>query len=178
MWRTVFRCTFKLKHHTPVAHYYGGSVNGMADSLHGKHLLVDAIGALYNTCRRALASPEDSIERATARSALARRARGWGCSVAPTTWLGSAEHLATAVEMEELMEAKGARPEVFDFFYSVYGMDDGSGQGSQTRVRHDWQHSPAGESGITVLRESKIIPGLRMWMIVAMVGLVCSDQLS
>ena len=31
---------------------------------------------------------------------------------------------------------------------------------------------------LTVLRESKIIPGLRMWMIVAMVGLVCSDQLS
>ena len=30
----------------------------------------------------------------------------------------------------------------------------------------------------TVLRESKIIPGLRTRMIVAMVGLVCSDQLS
>ena len=90
--------------------------NGIADSLHGRHLLVDAVGALYNTCRRALASPEDSIERATARSALARRARGWGCSVAPTSWLGSAEHLATAVEMEKAMEAKGAKPEALDFF--------------------------------------------------------------
>ena len=30
----------------------------------------------------------------------------------------------------------------------------------------------------TVLRESKLIPGLRTRMIVAMVGLVCSDQLS
>ena len=30
----------------------------------------------------------------------------------------------------------------------------------------------------TVLRESIIIPGLRARMIVAMVGLVCSDQLS
>ena len=29
----------------------------------------------------------------------------------------------------------------------------------------------------TVLRESKIIPGLRTRMVVAMVGLVCSDQL-
>ena len=76
LWRTVFRCTFKLKHHVPVAQFYGGTVNGVADSLHGRHLLVDAVGALYSTCRRALASPEDSIERATARSALARRARG------------------------------------------------------------------------------------------------------
>ena len=31
---------------------------------------------VQHTCRRALASPEDSIERATAQSALARRARG------------------------------------------------------------------------------------------------------
>ena len=96
-------CTF-----SPI---YGGAVNGVADSLHGRHLLVDAVGALYSTCRRALASPEDSIERATARSALARRARGWGCSVAPTSWLGSAEHLATAVEMEKAMEAKGGQME-------------------------------------------------------------------
>ena len=55
----VFRCTFKLQHHVPVAHLYGGAVNGVADSLHGRHLLVDAVGALYSTCRRALASPED-----------------------------------------------------------------------------------------------------------------------
>ena len=36
----------------------------------------------------------------------------------------------------------------------------------------------AGLSEFTALRESIIIPGLRPRMIVAMVGLVCSDQLS
>ena len=116
LWRTAFRCVFKLKHSTPVAHFYGGTATGVADSLHGKHVIVDAVGSLFNTCRRALAAPEDSRERAVARSALARRARGWGCSTAPTSWLGSDEHLAAAVVMEKSMEAKGAKPEAFDFF--------------------------------------------------------------
>ena len=81
LWRMVFRCTFKLQHHVPVAHLYGGAVNGVADSLHGRHLLVDAVGALYSTCRRALASPEDSIERATARSGEEGQRLGLlGCS--------------------------------------------------------------------------------------------------
>ena len=93
LWRTTFRCVFKLKHSTPVAHFYGGTATGVADSLHGRHVIVDAVGSLFNTCRRALAAPEDSRERAVARSALARRARGWGCSTAPTSWLGSDEHL-------------------------------------------------------------------------------------
>eukprot|EP00964_Phaeocystis_antarctica_P049875 scaffold28882_cov61-Phaeocystis_antarctica.AAC.1 len=115
LWRTAFRCVFRMKHSTPVAHY-GGSATGVADSLHGRHVIVDAVGSLFNTCRRALAAPEDSRERASARSALARRARGWGCSTAPTSWLGSDEHLAAAVVMEKSMEAKGAKPEAFDFF--------------------------------------------------------------
>ena len=116
LWRTAFRCVFKLKHSTPAAHFYGGTATGVADSLHGKHVIVDAVGSLFNTCRRALAAPEDSRERAVARSALARRARGWGCSTAPTSWLGSDEHLAAAVVMEKSMDAKSARPEAFDFF--------------------------------------------------------------
>jgi ribonuclease HI len=84
--------------------------------LHGRHVIVDAVGALYSTCRRALASPEDSSERAIARSALARRARRWGCTASPCEWLGSDAHVAAAVVMEKEMEAKGARPEAFDFF--------------------------------------------------------------
>ena len=50
--------------------------------MHGRHVIVDAVGSLYSTCRRALASPEDSPERALARSALARCARKWGCTSA------------------------------------------------------------------------------------------------
>ena len=116
LWRTAFRGIFKIRHNTPVAHFYGGQPNRVADSLHGRHVIVDAVGALYSTCRRALASPEDSSERAIARSALARRARKWGCTTSPCGWLGSDAHVAAAVVMEKEMEARGARPEAFDFF--------------------------------------------------------------
>eukprot|EP00964_Phaeocystis_antarctica_P127368 scaffold91050_cov26-Phaeocystis_antarctica.AAC.1 len=86
LWRTAFRCVFKMKHSTPVAHFYGGSATGVADSLHGRHVIVDAVGSLFNTCRRALAAPEDSRERAAARSALARRAiHPHGVSARPTS---------------------------------------------------------------------------------------------
>ena len=51
---------------------------------------------------------------------------------------------------------------------------------AQRVVPHLEQHDGQVRHGCTrtVLRESKIIPGLRTRMIVAMVGLVCSDQLS
>ena len=78
--------------------------------------MVDAVCSLYNTCRRALASPEDSSERATARSALARRLRKWGCSRAPSRWLGSREHRSTAKVMEEELESGRVQGEAFDFF--------------------------------------------------------------
>ena len=77
---------------------------------------MDAVGALYSTCRRALASPEDSPERALARSALARRARKWGCTRATYEWLGSRQHLDAAVVMEREMETGAMAVEAFDFF--------------------------------------------------------------
>ena len=116
VWRAAFRTVFHVHASTPVAHFYGGQADRVADSLHGRHVLVDAVSALYNTCRRALASPEDSSERALARSALARRLRKWGCSRAPDEWLGSAEHLSTAAVMEEELEAGRVQGEAFDFF--------------------------------------------------------------
>ena len=51
---------------------------------------------------------------------MARRARKWGCSTPPCTWLGSSEHLATAVLMEKEIEKKGAKPEAFDFYILYY----------------------------------------------------------
>lgn len=95
---------------------HGGEADVIADSMHGRHVIVDAVGALYNTCRRALASPEDSPERALARSALARRARRWGCTQAPVDWLGSRQHLETAEVMEREMESGTMEVEAFDFF--------------------------------------------------------------
>ena len=116
IWRAAFRAVFGVHPSTPVAHFYGGQVDRVADSLHGRHVMVDAVCSLYNTCRRALASPEDSSERATARSALARRLRKWGCSRAPSRWLGSREHRNTAKVMEEELEAGRVQGEAFDFF--------------------------------------------------------------
>ena len=107
---------FKVQQNTPAAHFYGGAVDRVADSLHGRHVIVDAVGSLYSTCRRALASPEDSSERALARSALARRARRWGCTCSPVEWLGSRAHLDTAVVMESEMESGRVTVEAFDFF--------------------------------------------------------------
>ena len=54
---------------------HGGEADVIADSMHGRHVIVDAVGSLYNTCRRALASPEDSPERALARILV--RTRCW-----------------------------------------------------------------------------------------------------
>ena len=116
IWRAVFRMVFKVQQNTPAAHFYGGAVDRVADSLHGRHVIVDAVGSLYSTCRRALASPEDSSERALARSALARRARRWGCTCSPVEWLGSRAHLDTAVVMESEMESGRVTVEAFDFF--------------------------------------------------------------
>ena len=116
IWRAAFRTVFGVHPSTPVAHFYGGQVDRVADSLHGRHVMVDAVCSLYNTCRRALASPEDSSERATARSALARRLRKWGCSRAPSRWLGSREHRNTAKVMEEELESGRVQGEAFDFF--------------------------------------------------------------
>ena len=116
IWRAVFRMVFKVQQNTPTAHFYGGAADRVADSLHGRHVIVDAVGSLYSTCRRALASPEDSSERALARSALARCARRWGCSCSPVEWLGSRAHLDTAVVMEDEMESGRVAVEAFDFF--------------------------------------------------------------
>ena len=116
IWRAVFRMVFKVHPSTPTAHFYGGRVDVVADPLHGRHVIVDAVGALYSTCRRALASPEDSPERALARSALARRARKWGCTRATYEWLGSRQHLDAAVVMEREMETGAMAVEAFDFF--------------------------------------------------------------
>ena len=116
VWRAAFRAIFGVHASTPVAHFYGGQVDRVADALHGRHVLVDAVCSLYNTCRRALASPEDSSERALARSALARRLRKWGCTRAPTKWLGSEEHRNTAAVMEEELESGRVQGEAFDFF--------------------------------------------------------------
>ena len=116
IWRAVYRMVFKVHPSTPVAHFYGGEADVVADSMHGRHVIVDAVGSLYNTCRRALASPEDSPERALARSALARRARKWGCMQAPVDWLGSRQHLETAEVMEREMESGTMEVEAFDFF--------------------------------------------------------------
>ena len=116
IWRAVFRMVFKVHPSTPTAHFYGGKAEVVADSLHGRHVIVDAVGALYSTCRRALASPEDSPERALARSALARRARKWGCTRATYEWLGSRQHLDAAVVMEREMESGAMAVEAFDFF--------------------------------------------------------------
>ena len=116
IWRAAFRMAFGVHRSTPSAHFYGGQADRVADTLHGRHVLVDAVGALYNTCRRALASPEDSPERAVARSALARRLRKWGCTSAPTEWLGSREHLDTALVLEKAIEAGSMQVEAFDFF--------------------------------------------------------------
>ena len=116
IWRAVFRMVFRVHPSTPVAHFYGGEADVVADSMHGRHVIVDAVGSLYNTCRRALASPEDSPERALARSALARRARKWGCMQAPVDWLGSRQHLETAEVIEREMESGAMEVEAFDFF--------------------------------------------------------------
>ena len=116
VWRASFRSLFGVHVSTPTAHFYGGKADRVADSLHGRHVLVDAVSSLYNTCRRALASPEDSSERALARSALARRLRKWGCSRAPTEWLGSEEHVNTAKVIEEELESGRVQGEAFDFF--------------------------------------------------------------
>ena len=97
LWRTVFRGLFRARRDWPCAHFYGGPPDGVGDSLHGRHCLVDAVAALRATCTRALASPVDSTERAAARSALARRCRFWGCTSEPLLWLGSLEHRRTAV---------------------------------------------------------------------------------
>ena len=116
MWRAAFRAVFGVHASTPTAYFYGGRADRVADSLHGRHVLVDAASALYNTCRRALASPEDSSERAIARSALARRLRRWGCNRAPAEWLGSEEHVHTAAVIEAEIEAGRVQAEAFDFF--------------------------------------------------------------
>ena len=63
-----------------------------------------------------MASPEDSPERALARSALARRARKWGCTRATYEWLGSRQHLDAAVVMEREIETGAMAVEAFDFF--------------------------------------------------------------
>ena len=79
LWRATYKACFRSRRDVPSAHFYGGIVDKIGDSLHGRHVMVDAMAALRATCAKALASPVDSTERAAARSALARRCRRWGC---------------------------------------------------------------------------------------------------
>jgi len=130
IWRAVFRMVFKVHPSTPTAHFYGGRADVVADPLHGRHVIVDAVGALYSTCRRALASPEDSPERALARSALARRARKWGCTRTTDEWLGSKQHLDAAVVVEREMEtAVRWRWRRLTSSSCIYGVVDTTGRG-------------------------------------------------
>ena len=39
IWRAVFRMVFKVQQNTPMAHFYGGAVDRVADSLHGRHVI-------------------------------------------------------------------------------------------------------------------------------------------
>ena len=84
---------------------------------------VDAASSLYNTCRRALASPEDSSERALARSALARRLRMWGCSKAPTS--GSVWNIATLPPSWKSWNPGVSRAGV-RFLHPLHRLDEGA----------------------------------------------------
>ena len=113
----MFRMVFKVSsEHADGALLRGPGSTWWPIRCTARHVIVDAVGALYSTCRRALASPEDSPERALARSALARRARKWGCTRATYEWLGSRQHLDAAVVMEREIETGAMAVEAFDFF--------------------------------------------------------------
>jgi len=115
-WRKAFSIVFRRPRDAPRVGLYGGSVGGVGESLHGRHVLVDAVASVQALCTKALAWPYDSEERAVARAALARRCRWWGCVGEPVEWLGSREHCELADTIEEALDTAGYCTEVFDYF--------------------------------------------------------------